>query len=208
MLGNIARYAYGGGRSTRELVGKANRELLLGIPTNSRRSEHRHRTLGAPAAARRLSVGPVERTKDHENPDCLNLRVFAFALDHVDDTRRKVSGGFRVDVELQRHLRAADAGKLGDNRMSDLADLRTGARSVERDDAEEVPGAGVLFRGLLKLLPMQSEPPPSEAQRYRELAREVRLDAERGSNPTFRRQLLDIAAQYDVLAASAERRPR
>jgi hypothetical protein len=54
---------------------------------------------------------------------------------------------------------------------------------------------------------MQSEPPPSEAYRYRELAREVRVDAERASNPTFRRQLLDIAAQYDVLAESAERLP-
>ena len=55
---------------------------------------------------------------------------------------------------------------------------------------------------------MHSEPPPSEAQRYRELVREVRLDAARASNLTFRRQLLDIAAQYDMLAGSAERLPR
>src|SRR4249920_2525482 len=41
--------------------------------------------------------------------------------------------------------------------------------------------------------------PPS--QRYWRKARQLRLDAERASNPTFRRQLLDIADQYDELAA-------
>jgi hypothetical protein len=40
---------------------------------------------------------------------------------------------------------------------------------------------------------------PSEAQRYRDAARQTRLDAERSSNPT-RRQLLEIAVKYDALA--------
>jgi hypothetical protein len=44
---------------------------------------------------------------------------------------------------------------------------------------------------------------PSEAQRYRDAARQTRLDAERSSNPTIRRQLLEIAAQYDALAEAA-----
>ena len=48
---------------------------------------------------------------------------------------------------------------------------------------------------------------PSDAQRYRELAQQLRLDAERTNNQTFRRQLLEIAAQYDVLAESVERWP-
>jgi len=44
---------------------------------------------------------------------------------------------------------------------------------------------------------------PSEAQRYRDAARQTRLDAERSSNPTIRRHLLEIAAQYDALAEAA-----
>jgi hypothetical protein len=155
MLGNIARYAYGKGRSTRELVGKANRELLLGIPTNSRwivRQTDRDCTLNAPAAACRCRSLLRRRLfgarKNYENPHCSNFGVLALAFNHVDDIGLKIGRGFRVDIELQRHLRAADAGKLGDDRLGDLADLRAGAGSIERDDAEEAPAAGVPLRRL------------------------------------------------------------
>jgi hypothetical protein len=51
---------------------------------------------------------------------------------------------------------------------------------------------------------MQSEPPPSEAQRYREKALRIRGDAESFKDEHMRRQMLDIAAQYDRLADDLE----
>jgi hypothetical protein len=53
----------------------------------------------------------------------------------------------------------------------------------------------------------RSEQPPY-AQRLRDEAWRVRRDAERVTDDKIRDQLLDIAAQYDVLAESAERQPR
>jgi hypothetical protein len=46
------------------------------------------------------------------------------------------------------------------------------------------------------------------AQRLRDEAWRVRRDAEHITDEKIRRQLDDIAAQYDVLAESEERRPR
>ena len=43
------------------------------------------------------------------------------------------------------------------------------------------------------------------AEKYREEAARLRDEAERAKPPDIRRQLLDIAAQYDQLAGSIER---
>jgi hypothetical protein len=63
---------------------------------------------------------------------------------------------------------------------------------------------------------MVSLPPePSEGskaslsvQLFRKEASRIRRDAERVTGEEIRRQMLDIAAQYDVLAESEERQPR
>jgi hypothetical protein len=49
---------------------------------------------------------------------------------------------------------------------------------------------------------------PLYAERLREEAWRVRRDAEHITDEKIRRQLHDIAAQYDVLAESAERQSR
>jgi hypothetical protein len=55
---------------------------------------------------------------------------------------------------------------------------------------------------------MQSIPPTlTPSQRFREEARKVRLDAERSTDPTKRRLLLEIADKYDGLADGAEHPP-
>jgi hypothetical protein len=54
---------------------------------------------------------------------------------------------------------------------------------------------------------MRSEP-PSKAQNYREEARRIRLVAARSTNDNTRQQFLNVADQYDALAASLEREPR
>jgi hypothetical protein len=46
--------------------------------------------------------------------------------------------------------------------------------------------------------------PRSNAQRYREEARRIRGDAERIADEKTRRQMLDVAAQYDKLAEDLE----
>jgi hypothetical protein len=51
---------------------------------------------------------------------------------------------------------------------------------------------------------MRSDPPPN-AQHYRDLARRIRRDAERATSDEVRRQLLNIAAQYETLAENLER---
>ena len=59
----------------------------------------------------------------------------------------------------------------------------------------------------LKMGPMPSDPSsdlPPNAQRYREEARRLRRDAERFTHENMRRQILDIAAQYDRLADSLD----
>ena len=48
----------------------------------------------------------------------------------------------------------------------------------------------------------------SSVQRLRNEARRVRRDAERITGENTRRQMLDVAAQYDVLAEGEERQPR
>ena len=45
----------------------------------------------------------------------------------------------------------------------------------------------------------------ARADKYREEAARLRREAENTTQPENRQQLLDIAAQYDRLAASAER---
>src|SRR5438270_11206198 len=45
----------------------------------------------------------------------------------------------------------------------------------------------------------------TRAEKYREEAARLRDEAERAKPPDIRRQLLDIAAQYDRLAGSIER---
>ena len=50
--------------------------------------------------------------------------------------------------------------------------------------------------------------PSARAQRLRAEAQVIRRDAERTTAADTRRQLLNIAAQYDRLAESAERGPR
>jgi 4'-phosphopantetheinyl transferase EntD len=45
-------------------------------------------------------------------------------------------------------------------------------------------------------------------QHFRGEARRVRRDAERITGDAIRRQMLDVAAQYDVLAEGEERQPR
>jgi hypothetical protein len=62
---------------------------------------------------------------------------------------------------------------------------------------------------------MSPTPEPSEGskaslsvQRLRDEARRVRRDAERITGEETRRQMLDVAAQYDGLAEGEERQPR
>jgi hypothetical protein len=50
---------------------------------------------------------------------------------------------------------------------------------------------------------MRSDPPPN-AQRHREEARRIRRAAKRITDEKIRRQMLDIADQYDRLAESVE----
>ena len=54
---------------------------------------------------------------------------------------------------------------------------------------------------------LRSDPPPN-TQRCRERAQRIRSLAEGITGAETRRQMLDVAAQYDVLAESEERRPR
>ena len=49
---------------------------------------------------------------------------------------------------------------------------------------------------------------PANAPRYREEARRIRRDAERITDEKTRRQMLDVAAQYDRLADALEGEPR
>lgn len=45
-------------------------------------------------------------------------------------------------------------------------------------------------------------------QHFRDEARRVRRDAAHFTSTEIRRQMLDVAAQYDVLAEGEDRRPR
>jgi len=49
---------------------------------------------------------------------------------------------------------------------------------------------------------------PFSAQRLRDEARRIRHDAAYFTGTEIRRQMLNVAAQYDVLAEGEERRPR
>jgi hypothetical protein len=68
-------------------------------------------------------------------------------------------------------------------------------------------------RNMVSLSPITSEQAgrseqPRYAQRLRDEAWRVRRDAERITDEKIRRQLHDIAVQYDVLAETEERRLR
>jgi hypothetical protein len=72
---------------------------------------------------------------------------------------------------------------------------------------------GMEERNMVALSPVTAEhngrsEQPLYAQRLRDEAWRVRRDAERITDEKIRRQLLDIAVQYDVLAETEERRPR
>jgi len=61
-----------------------------------------------------------------------------------------------------------------------------------------------MAEGLLQqTTPMRSDPPPN-AVYYREEARRIRREAEHVKDEKTRRQMLDIADQYDRLALNLE----
>jgi hypothetical protein len=67
-------------------------------------------------------------------------------------------------------------------------------------------------RDMVSLSPVSAEQTVRSEQRYAQRLRNeawrVRRDADRITDEKIRRQMLDVAAQYDVLAETEERRPR
>jgi hypothetical protein len=85
--------------------------------------------------------------------------------------------------------------------------IDTARSTVEGADSETTYNKVTSAQRWPKIRVMRSEPAPN-VQRYREEARRIRRDADRFKSESIRRQVLDIAAQYDKLAENLEREPR